>query len=203
MVPHSQLTFRHRWPTSQFELGYVDERREDRDLRGVLWARCGQNPLNRRGMLTGEPRWLEMHPLRQRECMLRLRCQVCVRPAKTPLGWVFLAPPDWTSPHRTLEITHQPPVCARHIRPSVTFCPALDGHPRVYLVQRAPLYGVEGYLYGYGADGIDVVADTPDFALPYGHTNLTTFLASKLIRRFTDFRLVDLQELVKSLEGAA
>ncbi|MFI9825279.1 hypothetical protein ACIHFC_33305 [Streptomyces sp. NPDC052013] len=39
----------------------------------------------------------------------------------------------------------------------------------------------------------------PDEPLPYGHPNLATFLASQLIRRLNDFRLLDLDELLQEL----
>jgi hypothetical protein len=127
-------------------------------------------------MPTGTPLWRLMHPARQRETMQALLCQVCVQPARTPSGWIFLAGPDDYEPDDTTVITAQPPVCARHVRAAARLCPHLDGRPMVFLVQSAPLHGVHGTLYGYGQGGVHVVAQ-PDFPLPYGHHNLPTFLA--------------------------
>src|SRR4051794_31140557 len=78
------------WP----RLRYQDETPMDRDVREVLWGRCSQTIRNASGMPTGQPRWKFVHPSRQRETMQELRCQVCVQPAKTPLGWIFMAGPD-------------------------------------------------------------------------------------------------------------
>ncbi|MFJ8143092.1 hypothetical protein [Streptomyces sp. NPDC096013] len=119
-----------------------------------------------------------------------------MRPARTPLGFVFLAGPD--APERSSVLTAQPPVCRKHIASAARLCPHLDGRPVVYLAQSAPLYGVHGIVYGYGRDGIHVAA-RPDGPLPYGHANTRTFLASQLVRRLTSFRTVDLEELTREL----
>jgi hypothetical protein len=198
----SSLRILHHWRTKEPYLAYVSEVREDRDIRDVLWARCSQNRRDERGMPTGKPLWKMLHPSRQRECMEQMLCQVCVKPAKTPLGWVFLNGPDWTPTKGPVELTAQPPVCARHIRTAATLCPHLDGRPQVHLVQRAPLYGVHGTIYGWGEGGVRVVA-TPDEPLPYGHPNTATFLASQLVRRLSAFKLVDMEDLLESLQTAA
>ncbi|MFB6931310.1 hypothetical protein [Streptomyces chartreusis] len=134
--------------------------------------------------------------------MQKLRCQVCVKPARTPLGFIFLAGPDDYKHDASSIITGQPPVCGRHVRAAASLCPHLDGRPMTFLARSAPLYGVHGTLYGYGQDGVQVVA-TPDHPLPYGHPNLPTFLASQLVRRLNSFRLVDLDELLQELARAA
>ncbi|GHJ01321.1 hypothetical protein TPA0906_31860 [Streptomyces olivaceus] len=41
-------------------LYYADEDPRDRDPRGVLWARCGWNPVDAEGRISGEPQWLPM-----------------------------------------------------------------------------------------------------------------------------------------------
>lgn len=186
----------------RLRLHYRDEGPDDRDLRGVLWGRCSQNRRNDRNMPTGRPVWKLMHPARQRETMQAMLCQVCVQPAKTPAGWIFLAGPDDHAPDATSIITAQPPVCAKHVRAAANLCPHLGGRPMVFLVQSAPLFGVHGTLYGYGQGGVRMVAQ-PDFPLPYGHHNLPTFLASQLGRRLRSFRLVDLDELMQHLDLAA
>ncbi|MGI5372697.1 hypothetical protein ACQEV2_00170 [Streptomyces sp. CA-251387] len=188
-------------PGNRLQLRYADEERDDRDIRGVLWARCSQTPRDERGMPTGMPRWKLMHPSRQRETMQELRCQVCVKRARTPLGFIFLAGPNDYEPDATSIITGQPPVCAKHARAAARLCPHLDGRPMVFITRSAPLYGVHGTLYGYGEDGVQVVA-APDHPLPYGHPNLPTLLASQLVRRLNSFRLVDLEELLEELTAA-
>jgi hypothetical protein len=185
-----------------YRLSYLDEEPEDRDLRGVLWARCSFNPVDESGMPLGAPQWRMMHPARQRATMQALRCQVCHQPARTPLGYVFLAGPRDVDPDGPLVLTNQPPVCPRHVRAAARLCPHLREDPMVFLALSAPLYGVHGVLYGYGEDGVQVMA-SPDAPLPYGHPNLATFLASQLVRRLGSFRVVDLEELLHALRHAA
>lgn len=180
-------------------LCYADEDPRDRDLRGVLWGRCSFNPVDEHKMPTGKPQWRLMHPFRQRMTMQAMRCQVCAEPARTPLGYIFLAGPGAVGPEQTQVLTAQPPVCARHVRASAELCPHLHGRPMVFLAQSAPLYGVHGVLYGYGGLGVQVMG-RPEEPLPYGHPNLSTFLASQLVRRLSSFRLVDLNELLQELK---
>ncbi|MGA5121548.1 hypothetical protein [Streptomyces pseudogriseolus] len=78
----------------RYRLRYADEDPRDRDLRGVLWARCAFSEVDDEGRPMGRPQWRMMHPLRQRGCMQTLRCQICAGPARTPLGWIFLAGPS-------------------------------------------------------------------------------------------------------------
>ncbi|MDA5146932.1 hypothetical protein PEM37_36060 [Streptomyces sp. AD681] len=184
-------------------LYYRDEDPQlDRPVRGVLWGRCGLNPLDDRQMPTGEPEWKLMHPYRQMLTMQTLHCQVCARPARTPLGFVFLTGPkdeDRTQP----EIrTNQPPVCVKHVRAAAALCPHLAREPMVILARSAPLYGVHGTIYGLDAQGDVHVVAQPDHALPFGHPNLATMLATQLIRRITSFRVLGMEELVRELKLA-
>lgn len=198
----ANLAFVREGRGNDLKLRYLDEEPEDRDVRGVLWGRCAQNFRDERGMPTGAPRWRLMHPSRQRECMQAMRCQVCAQPARTPLGFVFLAGPDDYGPDETTIITAQPPVCPRHTRTAARLCPHLDGRPQVFLAQGAPLYGVHGTAYGVGDEGVHMVGQ-PDNAMPYGHPHLRAFLASQMVRRLSSFRLVDLDELLHNLQQAA
>ncbi|MFE2032851.1 hypothetical protein ACFXBB_06230 [Streptomyces scopuliridis] len=66
-------------------LRYLNEFPPDRDINGVLWARCSQ-VLGPDRLPTGRPLWRKVHPTRQRETMLKLRCQVCAGPTKTDTG---------------------------------------------------------------------------------------------------------------------
>ncbi|MFD4976621.1 hypothetical protein [Streptomyces sp. NPDC058424] len=186
----------------RYRLYYADEEPQDRDLRGTLWARCSFNPVDADQRPTGKPQWRLMHPYRQMMTMQAMRCQVCAGRARTPLGFIFLAGPGAVNTEHVPVLTNQPPVCARHVRAAVRLCPHLDGRPMVFLAQSAPLYGVHGVIYGYGDEGVHVV-DQPDAPLPYGHPNLSTFLASQLVRRLGSFRVVDLDELLRALSAAA
>ncbi|MGV9251448.1 hypothetical protein [Streptomyces sp. NPDC003697] len=183
-------------------LRYADEDPRDRDLRGVLWARCSFNPVDERNMPTGKPRWKDMHPYRQMVTMQAMRCQVCAERARTPLGFIFLAGPKDLNPEKTTVLTNQPPVCARHVRAAAKLCPHLEEVPTVFLAQSAPLHGVTGVLYGIGDQGVQVVA-RPEAPMPYGNSKLRTFLASQLVRRLGSFRVLDMEELLQALRAAA
>ncbi|MER6408731.1 hypothetical protein ABT269_35775 [Streptomyces viridosporus] len=184
----------------RYRLRYADE--DPRDLRGVLWARCSFGAADDLGMPVGRPQWRMMHPLRQRGTTQALRCQICTDLARTPLGYIFLAGPNMVDPEQTPVLTNQPPVCARHARAAAELCPHLIRRPMVLLAQSAPLYGVNGVGYGYGEQGLQVVA-RPKGPIPYGHELLSTVLASQLVRRLSSFRTVDLNELLWELERAA
>ncbi|MDF3141081.1 MULTISPECIES: hypothetical protein [unclassified Streptomyces] len=194
-----------RWPT----IHYWDEDPRDRPLQraglSVLWARCWLNPLDDRGMPMGAPVWKDMHPYRQMGTMLGLRCQVCAGPAKTPLGYVFLAGPKDQDPAQPTFDTNQPPVCPKHARSAAALCPHMEKNPMVFLVQAgdAPLYGVHGTVYGLNASSEVVVVATPDHALPFGHPNIATTVASQLIRRLTSFRVLGIDELTQELTALA
>lgn len=183
----------------RYRLYYADEDPQDRDSRGVLWARCSFGAVDDLRVPVGRPQWRMMHPLRQRGTMQTLRCQVCAEPARTPLGFIFLAGPDTVDPEDPMILTNQPPVCARHARPAAELCPHLTPDPMVFLAQSAPLYGVNGVGYGYRDQGVQVVA-RPDGPIPYGHPLLPTVLASQMVRRLSSFRLMSLNQLLWELK---
>ncbi|WP_367318088.1 hypothetical protein [Streptomyces sp. HUAS ZL42] len=137
-------------------------------MRGVQWARCSFNPVDERGWPTGVPQWKLMHPYRQMMTMQALRCQVCAQPARSALGFIFLAGPGDVDPAQVPALTNQPPVCAKHALTAAKLCPHLANNPMVFLARSAPLYGVSGVLYGLAGDGAHVVA-RPDNPLPYSH----------------------------------
>ncbi|MDX3066747.1 MULTISPECIES: hypothetical protein [Streptomyces] len=184
-------------------LYYADEDPRDRDPRGALWARCGWNPVDAQGRITGEPQWKLIHPHRQMVCMQTMLCQVCTRPARTPLGFIFLAGPRDYDPSQPSILTNQPPVCRRHARAAARLCKHLENDPIVFLARSAPLYGVHGTLYGRDGRGSVKVVAQPEAPLPYGHPNIGTFLASQLVRRLQSFRVVGLPELLEELATPA
>ncbi|MFI1419928.1 hypothetical protein ACH4VX_18410 [Streptomyces sp. NPDC020731] len=195
-APDNLFIHRH---SSGPRLYYADEDSRDRPMRGVLWARCGFNPADSRNMPTGEPQWRLMHPYRQMATMLKLHCQVCAGPARTSLGFVFLAGPKDHDPMAPTILTNQPPVCVKHARAAAALCPHLEKKPLVFLARSAPLHGVHGTIYGLDAwGGVHVVA-RPDHPLPFGHPNIPTLLASQLVRRLSSFRVVGVNELLRAL----
>ncbi|MFF5343889.1 hypothetical protein ACFY4H_24750 [Streptomyces althioticus] len=188
--------------SGRYRLSYADEDPRDRDLRGVLWARCGLGPIDDQGRPTGRPQWRMMPPLRQRGCMQMLRCQVCAGPARTSLGWIFLAGPSTVEPNNEPMLTNQPPVCPEHARTAAELCPHLTAEPMVFLARSAPLYGVNGVGYGV-RDGNVQVVKRPAGPIPYGHPLMPTVLASQMVRRLGAFRLLTLGELSTALESTA
>ncbi|MFF0698334.1 hypothetical protein ACFYU4_37585 [Streptomyces tendae] len=181
-------------------LYYRDEDpQRDRPMRGVLWGRCSFTPLDDRQMPTGAPQWKLMHPYRQMLTMQTLHCQVCARPARTPLGFIFLTGPRDEDPTKAEIRTNQPPVCAKHARAAAALCPHLEKDPMVFLARSAPLYGVHGTIYGLNGRGEVHIVAQPDHALPFGHPNLATMLATQLIRRLSSFRVLDMEELLGEL----
>ncbi|MEZ7006406.1 hypothetical protein [Streptomyces sp. AD55] len=174
-------------------LHYADEDpARDRDMRGVLVARCAFAPVDGRGRPTGRPQWRMMHPHRQIMTMQNMCCQVCAGPARTRLGYVFLSGPGDQDPGAPRVLTNQPPVCPKCVRAAALLCPHLGGNPMVWVVPSAPLYGVQGTLYRPEAGRVRPV-DRPSAPVPYGHPVLSTFLASQVVRRLRAFRVVGLE----------
>ncbi|MGW3492107.1 hypothetical protein [Streptomyces sp. NPDC001054] len=170
-------------------LAYRDERAEDRDEHGVLWARVAErDPADLRQDLGGSP-----HPVRQRELMRHLRCQVCAAPAQRDRveGVTWVLPyaasagllrqryrPYGTA--RELLVEGNPPVCERHAAEAPRRCPELRVHgwTRV-VVASAPLHGVAGLVHDL-ADLSRPPVWAPD--LPYGDPRLCAVLATDLTR---------------------
>ncbi|MEV6758401.1 hypothetical protein [Streptomyces sp. NPDC051214] len=176
-------------------LGYWDETPEDRDVRGVLWARVSQS-IGADRLPAGEPKWRLIHPSRQRECMLKLKCQVCVAPARTPEGILFLESKKQGIPTPSSTIrTAQPPLCRRHARMAAQRCPYLAEHGHVALLaQSARMYGVIGTPYAYTSKGIQALA-ADDVPIAYEDPALRWVLASQMLRTLRSFTVVDLNDL--------
>lgn len=180
-------------------LFYGDEDVKDRPLRDVLWARCSFSH-DEHGMPAGEPQWKMMHPYRQMVTMLAGRCQICTQPAKTPLGYVYLAGPHDEDPGQETIVTNQPPVCARHVRTVAALCPHMQGEPMVLLASSAPLHGVMGTVYGM-AGGEVVPAASPREPMRFDDPRMPLMLASQLVRRLTRFRVLAVPELLDELDA--
>ncbi|MEV6995613.1 hypothetical protein AB0N87_41895 [Streptomyces sp. NPDC093228] len=90
--------------------------------------------------------------------------------------------------------TAQPPVCPQHARTAAERCPHLDGRPTVFLAQSAPLYGVIDTPYQYSDGRLQALCAT-DEALPYGHPDLSWFLASQMVRRLRAYTVIALDDL--------
>ncbi|WP_306324023.1 MULTISPECIES: hypothetical protein [unclassified Streptomyces] len=185
-------------------LAHLDEERDDRDLHRVLWARVCQS-LGPDLLPSGDPQWGLVHPSRQRETRLRLRCQVCwantedhrrEAPARPGVLFLHTAGSDLTQAQPVR--TWQPPIRVEHARLAVTRCPALGRKGHVALLARRyrlyGLYGVIGTPHERTLDGVRAPASN-DIPVPYRDPRLRRFLASQLVRELTDFGVVNLEEL--------
>jgi hypothetical protein len=184
-------------PTSVIErpglgIGYADEAVWDRDRHGVLWVRA----LSRPGL--GEPLFAKVHPLRQRQAMRRLLCNVCAKPAdRAEEGVLWLLKDhrdDWLDWPEDMAVT-EPPVCLPCVRLSSRLCPALRPGAVGVRARYAPVSGVYGTLYRSGGllpvpmDDITVALDDP---------RIRWMKVSKLVRELHDCTLVEVDELCRS-----
>lgn len=197
-APANLVILRERRGTG-LRLFYRDEDVRDRPLRGVLWARCTFSH-DEQGMPLGEPEWKLMHPYRQMLTMLAGRCQICTRPARTPLGYVYLAGPHDEDPGQPSILTNQPPVCARHVRTVEALCPHMEREPMVFLTSSAPMYGVMGTVYGMDRGGGVVPVSTPTEPVQFDDLRAPLLLGSQLVRRLTRFRVLTVAELLAELD---
>jgi hypothetical protein len=175
-------------------LGYWDETPQDRGPRGELWGRCSQN-IGPDRLPQGRPRWRMVHPARQRETMMKLRCQVCVGPARVRGAHLFLDTGPRLTPGRRFLTAH-PPLCLTHAAAAVEQCPNLRKCHTALLVHRAPLHGVIGTPYQWSASGLQALPGD-DQPLPYTSPLLPWFLASQLVREIREHTVVDLRDLVE------
>lgn len=137
-------------------LTYQDPRADDW-MFNVLWPRQAPH-------VDGRPIYRQMHPLRQRECMLQRRCQVCRRSTLTPAGnLTWLLPGTVTS---GLVCLSKPPVCVPCISDARGSCPHLrDAH--TYISSDYEPRGIVGLvLTGFDPDFHEVsLADTESLAV--------------------------------------
>jgi hypothetical protein len=172
-----------------FGVGYADELLGDRDARGVLW----QRPAVRHGV--GKPEFGKVHPLRQRQTMRRLLCQVCAEPAhRNDHGVLWLLPDhrsDWAGWPEGMACT-EPPVCVPCVAVSLRLCPALRRGAAAVRVRQFEVVGVRGALYRRSLFGPAAVEDVN---LAYDDPDIRWVVASALIRELRGCTLVPLEEL--------
>ena len=141
---------------------------------GVLWPRQAAH-------VDGRPIFRQMHPLRQRECMLERRCQVCGRSAISSSGMLSWLLPG--RPRRGLVCVSKPPVCGNCIPEVLDRCPHLHD-VRVYTSSDYEPRGVVGLVMAGQGD--------PDFhEVPLTNgAALAVTLAMALIVRIPDLQLM-------------
>jgi hypothetical protein len=186
--PKPRIVARGRWG-----IGYAKERRGDRDHRGVLWTRVTAAPGD------GRPRFRQVHPLRQRQAMRRLLCQVCGGPAdRDERGVLWLlgeAHKGWAGS----EVTGQPPVCLDCAVVASRACPHLRGNALAMRVGHAPIESVAGILHGPGPDGPRRLGAA---TLPYTDPRIGWLQGFQLMRGLDDCTAVDLAEERERAEAA-
>ncbi|MFJ6566875.1 hypothetical protein ACIQNU_05610 [Streptomyces sp. NPDC091292] len=173
-------------------LAYMHPRPDDRDAHGNLWARMTRPPEDERGRAL----WAFMDPLRQRECMDRLLCQVCAKPAETDAGTVFI---EWQRPGggpKPLNkiTTDAPPVCLTCLPVTFQACPFLrdEKTARVLLARKSVLSGVSGTLYRVAADLQSWIPSEQDAYSSFNKPRYPGMLAQRLHRKLRGVTVLDL-----------
>ncbi|QNP70494.1 hypothetical protein IAG44_14290 [Streptomyces roseirectus] len=124
-------------------LGFTDEEHSDR-RDGMLWVRMAATPGR------GRPDFAGLHPLRQRQAMTHLLCQVCGGPtvgSREDERHLFLARSTGTRLFSEGETTAVPPVHESCALQSLRHCPHLRKGWTAALVGWAPAWGAAGTLY--------------------------------------------------------
>lgn len=168
-------------------LYYTDERPADRDAHGVLWARTANAPGR------GRPEYRQVNGLRQRDAMLRLRCQVCAGPAShTPKGTLFLLEETLTNGSDLEDdVTGQPPLCLVCARLASRQCPILARRCTALRARKSALYGVACVPYLPSPHG--PVSEGRWLSLPYGTGAVRYVLAYQLLRQLRRVTVVELE----------
>lgn len=166
-------------------IGYPNETLADRDQFGVLWTRV----LSHRG--DGDPVYDQQHPLRQREAMSSLLCQVCAAPAdQNEYGTLWLLHDhreDWPGWPEGMANSH-PPLCRRCATISIRHCPSFASGFVAVRAHSIPL-GVRGAFYCRGPltpRQVDVI--TVRYDDPARHR----VRAALLLRKLHDCTIVEL-----------
>jgi hypothetical protein len=162
-------------------LAYRDETSEDRDPEGVLWARMSTR------IGEGRPDFGGLHPARQRQAMLEMRCQVCGGPAsRTRTGWLFVMPrPRHDEAPRTWpegERMTAPPVCEPCAAVAMLHCPHLRD-PIAIRARRVRPWGAFGGVFLPTPAGL--VQLPTDNVVPYRQEAARWCLASQLVVELT------------------
>lgn len=130
-------------PRGHMKLSYRDPQPGDY-ANGVLRARARTNR-------KGKPEWRKINPRRQWQCMDKLWCQVCGKPATDQYGrlpWIMTESVfHWDEDNPSTAITNAPPTCWACIPESQTFCPQLRESSAVYTARSALPVGVLADLY--------------------------------------------------------
>ncbi|MFF2926612.1 MULTISPECIES: hypothetical protein [Bacillati] len=128
-------------------IAYLDELAAADRRNGILWVRSAAL----RGV--GRPNLAGVHPLRQRQAMSHMLCQVCAKSTYDDAfnrrggRHLFLVRADEGQAIREGEQTATPPICDPCAAESVRACPELRKGYTAALVERPQPWGVAGTLY--------------------------------------------------------
>ncbi|MFD9472710.1 hypothetical protein [Streptomyces goshikiensis] len=180
-------------------LAYVEPRPDDRDAHGNLWARMTRPSASERGHVIFD----SMDPLRQRECMEGLLCQVCAEPAETKAGTLFI---EWERPGEEPKrldriATDAPPVCRTCLPLSLRHCPFLPREEtvRVLLVRKSVPSGVSGTLYRVSDDLTRWIPSERDAYSSFSKPRYPGMLAQRLYRKLRGVSVLDPGNLPSAL----
>jgi hypothetical protein len=172
----------HGWSGIRF----ADEILADRDEHGVLWQREPSRPGH------GRPLYGQVHSLRQRRVMRRLRCGVCAGPAdRAEQGVLWLLRDhrdDWPGWPEGMGVT-EPPVCLPCARVSVHACPALRKGSVTIRAGRSAVSGVYGVRY---QSGRSFPAGARDELVSFDDPAIRWTCAAQLVRQLSDCTIVNI-----------
>ncbi|MEU9925131.1 hypothetical protein AB0H51_28250 [Streptomyces griseoluteus] len=159
-----------------------------RRAAGVLWKPWRARP----GV--GEPVFADVHGPRQRECMLRMWCQVCRRPVvRNELGWPWLIEADWDKlgwPEGA--VTAHPPTCEDCQPVAAIQCTPNRGLFVSLRVGQVLADGVYGQLYRPAATGAPVKTGKNTVVFP-GNRQLRWMLGGQAAATLVDVTVVDMR----------
>lgn len=187
VVPQTSVIVR---PDGQ-GIGYRHERPGERDQHNVLWMRC--SPPDR----DAKPRFKVVHPLRQREVMLGLLCQVCGgQPSSTRKGMLFFqkqdpdADPMWWP---NSEFSLHPPICLTCAHAALSRC-RFVAHAQAVRVRKPRIWGVWGTGYRPGPSGT-LRSASEDVRCAYTNRQLSRWvIAQQAIVELNRCTLVDIRD---------
>ncbi|MEV7297524.1 hypothetical protein AB0N79_38870 [Streptomyces microflavus] len=176
-------------------IGYADELSHVDRRCGVLWARQAVA----RG--SGIPFLAGVHPLRQRQAMSHMLCQVCGQSTFDSAfrRWgerhLFVARAPKDKPLGEGEVTTTPPICLPCARESVGACPHLRKGWTAALVERAQPWGVAGLGYDEKTLKPLPLPETGLHTVPIDHPRERWTLAMRDVVTLHGVTLIDLADL--------
>ncbi|SCE19919.1 hypothetical protein GA0115261_1037118 [Streptomyces sp. OspMP-M43] len=169
-------------------IAYMKPRPGERDAHGNLWGRMKRVP-------GGRVLFESVDPARQRECMERLLCQVCARPAERADGTLFIEWQHPSEPPMRLDKlkTDMPPLCPTCVPVSLRHCPFLrhDQSAVVLRVRKSVPCGVAGTVYRADLELDRWIPSAHDAYSSYTKPRYPGMIAVRMFRRLRGVTVVD------------